>query len=87
MNVLRFKSNSVILALVGIVIALALLLVPLPFVQLMGAVILVALTIKGLPWVTMGDWDKHGALIWALVETGVPPEDISIGSNPSLTLA
>ena len=43
------------------------------------------LTIKGLPWVTMGDWDKHGAIIWTLSESGVPPEDFLIGSNPSIT--
>lgn len=44
-------------------------------------------TPEGLPWVTMGDWDKHGALIWTLADTGVPPEDIFIGSAPAQTLA
>ena len=44
-------------------------------------------TIDGLPPVTMGDWDKHGALIWTLAETGVPPEDIFLDVSPPQPLA
>ncbi len=40
-------------------------------------------TPDGLPWVIMGDWSKHGALIWTLASSGVPPEDIFLGSPPA----
>ena len=43
-------------------------------------------TPDGLPWVTIGDWDKHGALIWTIADTGIPPEDIFLGSAPPQTL-
>lgn len=45
------------------------------------------MTRKGLPPVTIGDWDKHGALIWTLADSGVPPEDIFLGATPEHPLA